>query len=212
MHRDGSGTVTVTAVLDADAVKAVEAGGGKLEDRVRLTDLAAAGWTSTWTRAADGSAQLELRKHFASVDEVAGIMREISGTTGPLRDVTVTREQGLVSTHYSVHGSLDLEHLGDGVTSDPDVVAALTNQKVDIGALDQSLASQIHDSLHVTVEIQLPGRRAKVVGTAGKTTPIHASTSVLDTRRIVLVLVGLALVVAALVVWRGPWARRRRTS
>ena len=43
VHDDGSGVVVVHAVLDADAVKAVEAGGGKLEDRVRLGDLSKAG-------------------------------------------------------------------------------------------------------------------------------------------------------------------------
>jgi len=45
VHDDGSGVVGVTAVLDPDAVKAAESGGGKLEDRVRLGDLTDAGWT-----------------------------------------------------------------------------------------------------------------------------------------------------------------------
>src|SRR5207253_815375 len=57
MRDDGSGNVTVALALDPAAVQATEAGGGKLEDRVRLTDLAGAGWTvSPWSRAADGSA------------------------------------------------------------------------------------------------------------------------------------------------------------
>ena len=51
-----------------------------------------------WVRAADGSAQLVLTKPFSTPAQVAGIMREISGTTGPLRDVTVTRDRGLFST------------------------------------------------------------------------------------------------------------------
>ena len=97
VHDDGSGVVTVTAVLDPDAVQAAEAGGGKLEDRVRLGDLTQAGWTvHPWVRAADGSAQLVLTKPFSSPAQVAGIMHEISGTAGPLRDVTVTRDRGLV--------------------------------------------------------------------------------------------------------------------
>ena len=92
---DGSGVVTVMAVLDPDAVRAAEAGGGKLEDRVRLADLTKAGWTvQPWARAADGSAQIVLSKRFTSPDQVAGIMREVSGTTGPLRDVSVTRDRG----------------------------------------------------------------------------------------------------------------------
>src|SRR5438105_12656811 len=74
VHKDGSGVVTVTAVLDPDAVKAAEAGGGKLEDRVRLGDLTKARWTVTpWARSADGSAQIVLSKPFRSPAEVAGI-------------------------------------------------------------------------------------------------------------------------------------------
>ena len=81
MHDDGSGVVTVTAVLDPDAVKAAESGGGKLEERVRLGDLGAHGWTvQPWARAADGSAQITFTKpgvyHFttkAGEDYMAGM-------------------------------------------------------------------------------------------------------------------------------------------
>ena len=201
VHRDGSGVVSVTAVLDAEAVRAVESGGGKLEDRVRLADLSSAGWkVGAWVRAADGSAQIVLRKPFQSPEQVAGIMREISGTTGPLRDVTVVRDRGPFSTHYAVNGSLDLAKLQTGIAADPEVVASLTNQKVDVNAVDQSLLAQIKDSLAVTVDVHLPGGATKVVGTAGKATPIDASTSVLDTTRILLVLGAIALAAAAILV------------
>ena len=36
VHADGSGAVALHVVLDADAVAAAEADGGKLEERVRL--------------------------------------------------------------------------------------------------------------------------------------------------------------------------------
>jgi hypothetical protein len=215
VHPDGTGVVTVTAVLDPEAVQAVESGGGKLEDRVRLGDLGSAGWTvGAWQRAANGSAQVVLRKPFQSPAEVAGIMREISGTAGPLRNVTVVRDQGPFSTHYEVKGSLDLATLQTGLAADPDVVASLTNQHVDVNAVDQSLLAQVHDSLAVTVDVHLPGGDTLVVGTAGKATPIDASTSVLDTKRIVLVLGAVALVAAALLVlvWPGRRSRRRRRA
>jgi hypothetical protein len=210
VRRDGSGVVAVRAVLDAEAVKAVETGGGKVEDRVRLGDLTAAGWkASPWVHAADGSAQIVLRKPFQSPQQIAGIMQEVSGSSGPLRDMTAVRDQGLLSTHYEVHGSVDLATLKTGVADDPDVVAALTNQKVDINALDQSLLAQIRDSLSVTVDVHLPGRQTKVVGVGGKTRPIEASTSVLDTRRLVFILVAIILLVAAVLVLFWP-ARRSR--
>jgi hypothetical protein len=215
VHRDGSGVVMVVAVLDPEAVRAAESGGGKLEERVRLGDLGSAGWkVGGWVRAADGSARIVLRKSFQAPAQVAGIMHEISGTTGPLRDVTVVRDHGLFSTHYEVKGSLDLAQLQTGLAADPEVVASLTNQKVDVAAVDQSLLAQVRDSLAVTVDVHLPGGETKVVGTAGKATPIDASTSVLDAERIALVLVATLLVVAAvlLLVWPGRRSRGRRRA
>src|SRR5215510_9777873 len=80
LRDDGSGVVTVRATLDPDAVRAAESGGGKLEDRVRLSDLRSAGWTvSQWTRTTSGEAQIRLSKPFASVDQVAPIINEVSG-------------------------------------------------------------------------------------------------------------------------------------
>ena len=210
---DGSGVVTVTAVLDPDAVSAAETGGGKLEDRVRLGDLGKAGWTvQPWARAADGSAQIVLSKPFDSPEQVAGIMQEVSGKVGPLRDVTLTRDHGLLSTNYSVDGTIDLAQLQTGLTTDPDVVAALSNQQVDVNAIDQSLLAEIRDSFGLKVEVELPGGKKTVAGVAGKRTPIDASSSVLDTKRVVLIVVAVVLVALAVLVlmWPGRRARRGR--
>jgi hypothetical protein len=208
---DGSGVVTVTAVLDPDAVKAAEAGGGKLEDRVRLADLTRAGWTvQPWARAADGSAQIVLSKPFDSPGRVAAIMREVSGTAGPLRDVTVTRDRGLLSTSYDVRGTVDLAKVQTGLTTDPDVVAALTNQQVDVNAIDQSLLAEIRDSFGLQLHVELPGETATVNGVAGKSTPVAASSSVLDTRRVVLLVIAVVLVALAVLVLVWPGRRRRR--
>jgi len=212
VNRNGSGVVTVTAVLDADAVKAAEARGGKLEDRIRVGDLTKAGWTApTWARAADGSAQLTVSKPFTSPSEVAGIVGELSGKVGPLPGVSVTREQGLFSTTYSATGAIDLKQLHTGLTTDPGIVAALTNQHVDINAVDQSLLAEIRDSLGVQVRVELPNGTTTVTGVKGATTVIHASTSVLDTKRVVLLAVALVLVVAAVLVLVWPGRRPRRS-
>ena len=56
VHDNGGGSVRIRVALDADAVQNAQAGGGRLEDRVRLGDLQAAGWTvSPWRRARDGN-------------------------------------------------------------------------------------------------------------------------------------------------------------
>jgi hypothetical protein len=213
VRKDGSGVVSVTAVLDPDAVKAAETGGGKLEDRVRLADLTKAGWTvQPWARAADGSAQIALSKPFESPAQVAGIMQEVSGKVGPLRNVSVTRDRGLVSTNYAVTGTVDLAQLQTGITTDPDVVAALTNQQVDVNAIDQSLLAEIRDSFALKVEVEVPGAKKTVTGIAGKSAPIDASSSVLDSKRVVLVVIAVALLALAVLVMLWPGRRRRRAA
>lgn len=210
---DGSGVVAVTAALDPDAVKATEAGGGKLEDRVRVGDLAAAGWSvQPWVRAADGSARLTFSKPFATPEQASAILHQINGAVGPLRDVTVTRDHGVFSTSYSTTGTLDLKDLQTGLGADQGVVGSLQRQGVDAGAVDQSLLADLRDSFGLTVEVEQPGATTVIRGVPGHVTPVDVSTSVLDTTRVVLVTVAVVLVVAAgaVLLWPGRRRRRRR--
>ncbi len=213
VHDDGSGAVTVTAVLDPDAVKAAESGGGKLEERVRLGDLSAHGWTvQPWARAADGSAQISFSKPFSSPEQATAIIKELNGTVGPLRDVTVTRDSGTFSTSYSTTGTVDLKDLQTGLTSDKDVVGSLLVQSVDAGAVDQSLLADLRDSFGLTVKVELPGGTTVVKGVPGQATPVDASTSVLDTTKVILVTIAVVLVLLAVAVLLWPGRRRRRRA
>jgi hypothetical protein len=213
VHDDGSGVVSVTAVLDSDAVKATEAGGGKLEDRVRLGDLTQAGWTAQpWARAADGSAQITLSKSFSSPEEATAIVKELNGAVGPLRDVTVTRDSGTFSTSYATKGTVDLKDLQTGLGADQQVVAALANQHVDAAAVDQSLLGDLRNSFGLTVKVVQPGGTTVVKGVPGAATPVDVSTSVLDTTRVILVTIAVVLAVAAIVVLLWPGRRRRRRA
>jgi hypothetical protein len=211
MHDDGSGVVTVDAVLDPGAVQAAEAGGGKLEDRVRLGDLTAGGWTvSPWARRADGSAKLTLSKPFANPDEVTGILDEVSGSVGPLKNVRAVRDRGAVSTRYELTGDIDLTAVQTGLAADPDLVAKLTGQQIDVHALDTALAAQLASAMSLRVVAALPGGTTTFVGEAGKTVPIDASTSVLDMRRIGLIAVAAILIALAVVLLVGGRRSRRR--
>jgi hypothetical protein len=210
---DGSGVVSVTAALDGDAVRAAESGGGTLEDRVRLGDLAGAGWNvQPWTRAADGSAQITFTKPFRNPAHATAIVQEINGAAGPLRDFTVTRDAGTFSTSYSATGTLDLQDLQTGLTTDKDVVGSLLAQSVDAGAVDQTLLADLRDSFELTVKAELPGGTTVVKGVPGQSTPLAASTSVLDSTRVVLVTIAVVLVVLAIIVLLWPGRRRRRRA
>jgi hypothetical protein len=210
VHRDGSGVVTLRVALDPAAVQAAEAGGGTLENRVRLGDLTSAGWTvEPWKRATDGSAAITMSKPFTRPDQVAGIVHEISGDVGPLRDFSATRDRGVISTGYGVTGTLDLSSLQTGITSDPQLVGNLTNQHVDVGALDKALLDEIRQSLSVRVVVKLPNGTTTYIGKSGKKVTVDSSTSVLETRRVALLLVAIALVVAAVLVLTVGRRRRR---
>jgi hypothetical protein len=201
VNDDGSGVVTVRATLDAEAVKEAEIEGGKLEDRVRLSDLSDAGWTvQPWARSAAGSAQIEMSKPFSSPEDLARIVDEISGPHGPLRDFRATRDRGAASTEYRVTGAVDLKDVSTGLGADPDLVAALAKQLVDPAAVDQQLLAELHRALTVSVVVNLPGGTSTTVdGVDGQRVPVDVTSSVLDTRRLALLGLAVVLVIAAVV-------------
>lgn len=211
MQEDGSGVVALDVRLDPEAVRATEAGGGTLEERVRLADLADSGWkVGEWVRTPDGAAALRLSKAFTSPDQVAGIVAELNGADGPLRDVRAVRDRGLLGTDYRVTGAVDLAAIQTGIAADPELVASLTNQQVDVNAIDQALLQQVRDSLDVDVVVELPDGTTTVRGVPGERTELAASSSVRDDRRIVLILVAVALVVIAVIVFVGGSHSRRK--
>ena len=208
---DGSGRVTVAAQLDAAAVQAVEGTGQTIDESVRLDDLTKAGWkVDPWVTGDDGSASVSMSKAFTSPDQVAGILGEVSGADGPLRDVQASRERTLLATHYDVNGAIDLGAIATGITADPELVASLTNQQVDLNALDASLLQQLRDALSVEVVVNLPGGTTTVAGVAGQRTELDASSTVRDTRRIALIVLAIVLLLLAVVVWFGGRHSRYR--
>jgi len=215
VHPDGSGTVGLRVTLDAEAVQAAEAGGTPLADEARLSDLSSAGWhVGRWAQAKDGSASVELTKPFQDTGQVAGIARELSGPQGPLHGVTASQGGawlGLAHTS-TLDGVVDLRDVRSGVTADPAIVAILTAQHVNLGALDQQLSAQVRAGLTVQVVADLPGGSHTVTVAAGTQRRVAASSTAPDTRRAGLLAAALALLALAVLAWRrgrgGP--RRRR--
>jgi len=209
---DGSGDVTAVVTVDAEAVQAAEVGGGKLEDRVRLSDLPAAGWTvEPWVRNPDGSATLTLRKPFTSVDEIPGILHELNGDRGPLQSSAFTRTRSFFSTKYTATGAIDLGAIGTGIADDPELVQQLQAQGVDVAGIDAQLLDQLQRALKVRMVVELPGHEPVTIEpAAGAKAPIDVSSSVQDTRRVTLVAIAGGLLVLAMIVALWPRKRRRR--
>jgi hypothetical protein len=209
---DGSGFVRVSVALDPEAVQNAEAGGGRLEDRVRLADLDAAGWrVSPWKRAQDGSARLSLRKDFDDAEDVAGIFEEVNGNDGPLRGVKLERDRGILSTRYELGGVADLSQLTAAVVTDPEVAAQLTAQRIDLTLIDQQLGQEIRDAFRLRIRLDLPGGDKEFAPEPGEKVNLSASTTQFDTTRGLLLLAAVVLGVLGIVVLvRGELRSRRR--
>ncbi len=211
---DGSGTVRVAVRADAEAVRAVELGGVPIDDAVRLSDLADTGWTvGRWRKADDASATLALEKPFDSVDEVAGIVRELNGDLGPLPRLQASRDFGVLTTDYAVTGRIDLGAAGSGVADDAELSAALVALGVDVGVIDEQLRAQVQSSFGLEVVVRLPGAPpATFTPKEGATrASVDASSSVRNTQRVLYLVAAVGFLGLAGVVWiRGGRRRRRR--
>ena len=134
----------------------------------------------------------------------------MSGPNGPVKDVAATRDHGTTSTSYSVTGAVDLAAIGTGVAADQELVNSLTNAQVDVNAIDQSLLAELKESVGVSVVVNLPdGSSTTINGVAGQRVPIDVSTSIVNTRRIGLLVLAVVLVVLAIVVLLIGRRRRR---
>ncbi len=193
MRSDGSGAVIATVRLDADAVTRAEAGGGKLEDRIRLTDLADSGWKiGPWARAADG-ASIRLEKAFARPEAVGPIVAELSGAQGPLRGFRATRDASALHVSWRVQGTVDLRAIGTHLSEDAELVQRLQAQQVDPKVIQDALDADLRAALHVGAGASVPGSHGAVVAEAGQVRVLHVSARHADVARVALLVVAVVL-------------------
>ncbi len=213
VESDGSGVVTVDVALDADAVVEAEAGGATLESRVRLADLAASGWTvGEWDRRDNGGARLQLSKPFGKASDLEGVIAELSGPNGPLPGVSLAREQGPLRVEYRLRGDADLTQLSTGLAEDPELVANLTAQQVDIAGIDQRLLAELTEAYSLEVVVALPGADKTVTVAPGESASLDTTSHRFEPSRSTLLFgAALAAIVAVVVVVVGRRADRRRS-
>jgi hypothetical protein len=215
MNSDGSGVVSVQVVLDRAAVTAAEVAGGKLETRVRLDDLSAAGWrVSPWRRTADGAA-ITVSKPFDRPEQVAPIVRELNGPHGPLHGFAASRDASTFTTSWRARGAVDLRTVTFGVGGDTDLAAALQAKGVDPAVVEQRIAGRALGGLKVRVRTELPGAVAQqATAVPGRRAAVASRADDTAWGRILLLVAGLATVAFAVVflVTGERRSRRRRTE
>lgn len=106
VREDGSGTIVVDAVADAELVEAAPG----LADDLRLDDLVEAGWTIDGpAETADGGLRVVASHDFTGPAEASELLGQINGPRGPYRDIAVTRQVTDTSVSIIVDGSLGVD-------------------------------------------------------------------------------------------------------
>jgi hypothetical protein len=148
---DGSGTVRVEVVADAELVAREPGLGGDL----RLDDLRAAGWTVDGPAAtATGGLRLALAHPFADVTQANALLASLAGGGGPLRDLHLGRDVDGRTTTVHLDGTMAL---GTDLSGFVDATAL---QALGAGPYADALGAgglRAGDVTGLTVQASLPG-------------------------------------------------------
>jgi hypothetical protein len=210
--RDGSGSVTVTAVADKDMIGRA---GLALAD-LRLDDVKQAGWTVEGpSDAAGGGRQVVFGKSFRTQAEADRILAELSGPAGPFHDVHLVQKRGFAKITTTLQGQIGLDG-GVAGLGDDELVQLLGGQQV----LQGLTGTNIADQLLVSVTLKAPGAAA---GPSAGTGPMDGATrtplslksvetdhAAVRARTIAYASIALAVVIAVLAV--SLMNRRRRAA
>jgi hypothetical protein len=141
---------------------------------------------------------------------VAAIVRELNGAHGPLRGFRARRDASTFSRAWTVDGTVDLRDLDPGLTDDQQLVANLTNRRLDATDIAQRIAASASGGLHVRARAELPGTADEVGAGTGDRAVLHATADTTDVGRIALVVVGAVVVLLAVVLLVVGERRSRR--
>ncbi len=181
--------------LDPAAVAAV----GDLEEGLALTDLTAAGWATSITPAADGSAVVRLDHEFESVSEANALLDQLSGPEGPFEGLRLSVDPSQVRDRWRFEGSLDYRA---GVASFvDDGLRSVLGQSIDDAAVEAPVA----------LTVSLPGGTTQTWrADPGDSVTVSASSTIWHGATIGLAVVGLTSALAALVLALAQSRRRSR--
>lgn len=151
MNEDGSGTVTITAIADAEVV--AQATG--LAQDLRFDDLEEAGWAVEGPAVNDDDGiTVTLTHSFATPAEATAILGTLNGADGPFLGLELRRTEDDEAVTYSLTG---VGRVNSGLASftDPDLLAAVgaTPYANEIAAADLSPTQAIG----LTITVDLPG-------------------------------------------------------
>lgn len=150
MTENGSGTISVVATADAEAVRLAP----ELETSLQLEDLQQAGWTTDVQSLPTGGLSATVSRNFATPDEATLFMSQLSGVDGPLRDVAITRTGGINDAQYELNG---VGGLPNGLAGFADSQALIALGAAPFAAALAERGGTLNDSLSMSLVLTLPG-------------------------------------------------------
>ncbi|HEX3539005.1 MAG TPA: hypothetical protein VHT75_01060 [Acidimicrobiales bacterium] len=213
VNSNGSGSVTVRAHLDRDAA-------ASYASSVRTSDLTQAGWAVTGpTTGAGGSVDFTATKAFANPAAAKAVAAELSGPTGPFRDLTIVRRASFFQTSTRFQGTVDLT-CGINCFSDPQLQQTLGGAGIDPAALQTRTGVALDQVFQFQVAARLPGQIQAANGSRsggevvwpvhlGQTATLSAQARTWNVTHILLTLLVGVLAVVALVLSGRRRARHR---
>ena len=192
---DGSGAVEVVVALDRDAARRVPG----LEDQLEVDDLEAAGWdVSGPSRVRGGGVEIRATKAFASLDELAAVVAEVSGRDGPLSDLSVERDRAAFGDTWRVRGEADLRN-GLEAFGDAGLRERLGGSSLGMSAeeLERAAGRPLSDAVRFRVTTDLPGGGASWSPVLGERTPLAADSRTWQAPRLGLLVLAVVLAFGA---------------
>jgi hypothetical protein len=163
---DGSGEVAVTVRLDREALARVPdldddgtSGLADLATLVRTEDLVAAGWTvGEPAESGEGGAALRVTRPFGTPEEADTILAELTGPSGTLRDLDVSRSTSFGSTELGFSGTADLSG-GLEAFGDEGLAGALDGEPLgqDAAAIEAAAGVPLAEAVTFEITADLAG-------------------------------------------------------
>ncbi len=216
---DGTGQVEVAVALDEDAAARVP----ELADQLEVGDLEATGWMVTGPALeGDGRTWIRASKPFDSPEQAGVVLEQVTGASGPFRDLVVRRRPSVVQDRWDVTATIDLS---DGLAGFSDDALRERLDGTNIGLSDEEVAVQagrpLAEVVTFEVAVTLPGEAAGNGVTEGNRSAwepvlgerldISATGTRLQTTALLwLAAAATAVVALVVVVTRRALARHRR--
>lgn len=152
---DGSGTVAVTVRLDPGAVKRAP----DLDQTLLVDDLRATGWRITGPDPVPGGGiEVAAARPFRTAGELATVMDQLTGPSGPFRRFTLSRTHSFAKTSFRLTGTLDLSG-GIDAFGDDELRRLLGGPVIGRSAADfeREIGRPLAEAVPLRVRVKLPG-------------------------------------------------------